>query len=333
MYLRCLKGEDYEKLLSCSNVERAARVLKDLGDYAGLSYLEEKEIHRGMLECALKERLFSNLSVLAKYDLTLNEKIFKYIIIRSEVFQLSRFLVFLAAKNTKNYTCFIPDFLGKKMKIDFKNINLVTNIEEFVKMLKNSDYSKILNLKLKEKSKLGLKYPEILSINEIETLLCTYLFEIIFKISASLPAKEHFQIFNFYRKYIDFTNISEIIRMRQFYGTDPQETSRFLFKGGNISIKKIVNLSKNPDFLNSYKNLRIFRKFDLKSIHDFDKVSKLFRYRWSLHKIKRSNSSAIMTLAYIFLKETEILNITNIIEGIRYSLPRCEIESMMIKAR
>jgi V/A-type H+-transporting ATPase subunit C len=78
------------------------------------------------------------------------------------------------------------------------------------------------------------------------------------------------------------------------------------------------------------KSTSMGKKWFSKGLDVVDKVPINMRFNWSRHHIRFSMSPPIVLMSYIFLKETEILNVTNIIEGIKYKLPPDEIKKMLI---
>ncbi|MDR1364276.1 MAG: V-type ATPase subunit [Oscillospiraceae bacterium] len=313
-----LRAKDYEKLLSCSSVVQIAQILKNLKSYSYIiGFLEEKEVHRAILESALREELFDEFDILAKYDLALGEKLFKYIMTKLEVAQLSRFLIFLFAKNTENYIFFNSKFLKKHTSIDFENLKKIKDPKDFLNII-----SKFI----------GAKKDDIieLDINIMETRLYIYLFKEIFNVASNLNKSAKREIEEFYKEYIDFLNFSRIFRLSKFYNIEPKEAKKFLFLMGNININKFVNMPQNLEFKEIFKRSRFLKYFKPQNMENFDTIPRLIKYKWARHKIKYSLSPSIVTISYIFLKEIEILNIVNIIEGVRYGLEHQKIQSLLI---
>jgi V/A-type H+-transporting ATPase subunit C len=320
LYSKGLNTKDYKKLISCENVSQLTQTLKQLKPRSCvIDYISEKEVHRAILESALREELFDEFDVLAKYDSTLGEKLFEYIVTKLEVAQLSRFLTFLFAGITKDYVFFPSEFLKRHTSINFENLKKIKSPIEFQKVLDKFIGAKKSKNYVQEKT---------LDINTIETMLYTHLFEKVFEIASHLDKKSRLEVEMFYKEYIDFSNFYRIFRLSKFYNVKPEQSKEFLFPFGNISTRKLVSLSWKTIFEKS----RILKRFDQKKISNFDLIPKLIKYRWAWakQKIRYSMSPSLATISYIFLKEIEILNIVNIIEGIRYDLGEKKICSMII---
>ena len=78
------------------------------------------------------------------------------------------------------------------------------------------------------------------------------------------------------------------------------------------------------------KNTKMGRKWFSRGLDVIDKVPINMRFNWCRHNIRFSVSPPVVLISYIFLKEVEILNLTNIIEGVKYNLPAEEIKKMLI---
>ena len=72
------------------------------------------------------------------------------------------------------------------------------------------------------------------------------------------------------------------------------------------------------------------KKWFSRNLDIVDKVPKNMRFNWCKHNIRFSISPQIVLMSYVFLEETEILNLITIIEGIKYRLSPDEIRKMLI---
>ncbi|MDO4504108.1 MAG: V-type ATPase subunit, partial [Clostridia bacterium] len=91
-----------------------------------------------------------------------------------------------------------------------------------------------------------------------------------------------------------------------------------------------INSPIEKQIMSDIKNTNRGRKWFSKGLDIIDKVPINMRYNWCKHNIRFSISPPIVLMSYIFLKEIEILNIINIIEGIKYRMPSEKIKQMLI---
>jgi V/A-type H+-transporting ATPase subunit C len=320
MYAKRLRSRDYEELFSCSDVNQISQILKSMKLYSSfIMNLNEGDVHRGVLESLLRGELFNEMAALAKYDLTLGEKLFEYVMVRMEVASLLKFLVFFMSGNAHKYVCCFPGFFEKRSKIDFKSFKNVSDYQSFLELIKSSAYYKMFSDGKGEN----------LDMNKIEISLYSYLINTALNLKIS--RKFSIEIKKFYNSYIDLVNLVRIIRLRKFHNVRPNCVRLYFFDFGNIKTKELIDIYEDLNLDRVCKKISSIFKFKFSEDCDFDKIPKLMRYKWAHRKIFYSSSSPMAMMAYMFLKETEVSNIVKIIEGIRYKLPRSEFESMIIK--
>jgi V/A-type H+-transporting ATPase subunit C len=316
-YAKRLTREDYSNLVSCNKVSDVASYLKNKPIYSeSLLRLNDKEIHRGPLESALIQCFFEDLSILAKYDLAFSKKIFKYILTKFEIQQIGKFLVFLKSGNLKKFECFYSDFLESGSKILFKEFNNARTYGDLLKSLAKSDYYSILKSNESDN--------EIFDINKIETGLYNYLFGIIFESVSKFNAKIREKTKKFLYDCADVANVIRAARSKKFYNSENEYISDIMFQFGDYKFTKFDLLSyskfSNFDFISS----------EIKSIQDLERFSKIMKFNWCKKNIRYSNVSEIVGFSYVSLKEIEISNVVNIIEGVRYNLSKEIIEQMLV---
>ena len=311
-YAKRLSLDDYKSLLSSDSVSAVASYLKNKDVYCDSLSKMNTEIHRGPLEKALMQSFFEDLSSLANYDLKFSKKIFKYILIRSEIKQINKFLTFLKSDNSSTFECFLPKFLKSKSKINFDNFNKIENYQDLVLFLKKTEYYRFLK---------PFEHDNPIDINIIESSLYSYQFQITLNSICKLK-KISKETKKFFYKCMDIMNIIRVIRAKKVCNPSDDYISKIIFKFGDYKFNNYNICEKD------LKN--IFGK-DILSIRDLEKKFKEIKFEWAKKNIRYSNISEIIGYSYISLKEFEIMNIVNIIEGVRYKLPSDRIEKMLIK--
>ncbi len=313
-YAKKLSDNDYKMLLSCKNVNDIALYLKNKQLYSNsVSKMVREEIHRGKLEEALMQSFFEDLSCLANYDLKFSKKIFRYILIRSEIKKIGKFLIFLKSGNSKNFESFLPRFLQSKSKINFSEFYTINTYNELLLKLAHSEYYKILS---------SCSDNGEFDINIVETSLYNYLFEMILSSIYKLNRDSINGIKKFLYDYVDIINTVRILRVRKIFNAPDDYISRIIFQFGDYKFNK-YNLEES-DLKGTFGS-------EISNISDLEKFSKIIRFNWAKHNIRYSNMTEVIGLSYILLREIEIMNVINIIEGVRYDLDREKIEEMLIK--
>ena len=328
MYGKRMRNKNYDELLACRNTIDIVSYLKRKTSYASiLSSVNENSAHRFDIEQKLKYKLFVDFESLGRYDISVGEHFFEYIITRAEIEQLMHSLMLLAAGKSGEYIHTIPEFFYSHTKVDLISLKNIKSYDEFLTTVKKSYYYKIL---LPFKTAKG----ERINLTGIETALYNYLYEIVFGIIKKyVKGSAKKELMEFFNDYIDLNNLIRIVRMRKFYDLSAEYISSGLTKYGSFSdyqLKAFINSPSDKQMMSDMKNTKLGRKWFSKGLDIIDKVPINMRYNWCKHNIRFSISPPIVLISYIFLKEIEILNIINVIEGIKYRMPSEKIKQMLI---
>lgn len=328
MYGKRMRDKNYDELLACRNTVDIVSYLKRKTSYASaLSSINENSAHRFDIEQKLKYKLFVDFESLGRYDISVGEHFFEYIITRAEIEQLMHSLMLLAAGKSGEYIHTIPEFFYSHTKVDLVSLKNIKSYDEFLTTVKKSYYYKIL---LPFKPAKG----ERINLTGIETALYNYLYEIVFGIIKKyVKGSAKKELMEFFNDYIDLNNLIRIVRMRKFYDLSAEYISSGLTKYGSFSdyqLKAFINSPSDKQMMSDMKNTKLGRKWFSKGLDIIDKVPINMRYNWCKHNIRFSISPPIVLMSYIFLKEIEILNIINVIEGIKYRMPSEKIKQMLI---
>lgn len=328
MYGKRMRNKNYDELLACRNTIDIVSYLKRKTSYASiLSSVNENSAHRFDIEQKLKYKLFVDFESLGRYDISVGEHFFEYIITRAEIEQLMHSLMLLAAGKSGEYIHTIPEFFYSHTKVDLVSLKNIKSYDEFLNTVKKSYYYKIL---------LPFKPDKDARINltGIETALYNYLYEIVFSIIKKyVKGSAQKELMEFFNDYIDLNNLIRIVRMRKFYDLSAEYISSGLTKYGSFSdyqLKAFINSPSDKQMMSDMKRTKLGRKWFSKGLDIIDKVPINMRYNWCKHNIRFSISPPIVLISYIFLKEIEILNIINVIEGIKYRMPSEKIKQMLI---
>jgi V/A-type H+-transporting ATPase subunit C len=330
MYGKRLKEKDYLNLMSCGSVPEIASYLKHKTLYSDiLSAINENDIHRGYLEDIIKRKLFYDFAVLGKYDLSSGEHFFSYIIVKTEIQEIIHIIMLMAAGKTSKYLYSMPVFLRHHTKVDIEAFSSIKNFDDLLEATKKSIYHEILS---------PFK-PRIfggpVDISQIEAALYTYLYDVVFHtINKYTKGKTKAELNDLFNIYIDLSNIVRIARVKKFYHADDEYIETIIFPFGTLGMKTLREYiySKDPkQMMVDMKNSKVGKKWLSKGVDTIDKIPKYMRFIRSLHNIRFSVSPQIVLMSYIFLKEIEILNIINIIEGVKYKLSQDGIKAMLIQ--
>lgn len=329
MYGKRIKDRNYNEIIMCKNVTEIALYLKNRTSYHDvLASMDDNDVHRGKLEEKLRKKLFYDFAKLGRYDLSVGEKFFKYIISRAEIEKIMHSLMFFKSNKSGSYNYPLPKIFENHTKINFHALSSIKDYDSFLDAIKNSPYYKIL-LPFRPKNFEGI------DLTAIETALYTYLYKIMFEIiKSNLRGKNQSELNDLFNSYIDLSNIIRIDRMRKNYNLSSSYMMSSLLPFGNFTkqqIKDFVNCKNEKQLELEFLNTKLGSKWINKDGEIKDTIPKIMRFSKCTHYIRFSISPPVVLMSYIFLKEIEILNLTNIIECVRYGIPAEEIKSMLIK--
>lgn len=314
-YAKRFKDADFNSLVNCSSVSEIASKLKNNQLFSKvISDIKDKEIRRENLESALNYAFLEDLSIIAKYDLSFEKKIFRYVISKFEVRQICKFLLFLKSNTVSNFKSFFPSFFKFRSKIKFDEFNSAENFNDLLSAVRQTDYYNILS-----------KYASDFDINKIEASLYNYIFDLLYSSISKFNFRVRSQSVKFLYNYMNVSNVIRSIRSKKFYNASDEYIENLLFK--------IDGYKFSMDDVLEFNNFSKFSFIDdgVKSIEDLEKFSKVMRFKWAQKNIRYSNIAEIVGFSYILLKEIEISNLINIIEGVRYNLSRNIIKTMIIR--
>ena len=91
-----LTEKDYNSLLNSNSVAEVMSYLKSYTHYAeALRDINERDVHRGRLEVLLRQHLFYEFDSLCRYDSQMSTGFSAYVISRTAIEQIMRFLTLL----------------------------------------------------------------------------------------------------------------------------------------------------------------------------------------------------------------------------------------------
>ncbi|MDQ5983308.1 MAG: V-type ATP synthase subunit C [Eubacteriales bacterium SKADARSKE-1] len=324
MYGKRIRACDYNNLLNCKTVGEIAAYLKNKTAYSKvLGKVNESNVHRGELEALLKNKMFNDFATLCRYELSTGESFSEYVIGRAEVEQIIRSLVYILSHNKSKGSDPIPSYFDKHTKINLKAMSRAENYEEFLKALGNSPYRKLLK-------NLSLKYNEQINLSQVESILYDYLYErVLERLRQNTNKKIRIELKSIFETYIDFGNFVRIIRTKQ--NNSSQDFA--ILKHGKLKSKYIEAMlmaSKEKELFDIMESTNQGKKLKNLKYSYIDQIPLKVVYDKCRRYVHSSINASLVMLSYIFLIHIELNNIINVIEGIRYQMPKEDIEELLI---
>ncbi len=327
-YGKRLKEKDYRNLLECKSVTEIAAYLKANTAYHDvLTGVNEYDIHRGQLEVLIKQKLFYNLSSFVRYELSVGEQLADYVIARTEIEEILDALMLMTAGRQEEYSQAAPLFLSKHTKIHMEQFASIKNYGEFLEALGNSVYRRLL-------APYEPKPGEPVDVFAVENELYSYLFSHVQDIiDHRVKGKTKKEVKELFQGYIDLENYARIIRMKRRFRAQPEFIEKNLLPFGSLKPKQLsalVHAETANQAAAVFRTTSRGKKVANVEYNFVDELAQRIKFISGKHYIHFSSHPPVVLLSYIFLADTEVHNITTIVEGIRYQVPVDDIKKLLI---
>ncbi len=328
-YGKFLTERDYSNILACQSVAEVMVYLKSHTHYASvLSEVNERDVHRGRLELLLRQYLFDEFDTLCRYDSSVSVGFSQYYVEKTEVEQIIRFLVLLNSNSTEKFIFQFPAFLSKHTELDVYKLANAGNYDEFLAALNNTSYYDIL--KVFKPDKKGF-----LPVSDIENKLYAYIFKNMLElIKKKTKGTERQELLTMFRTVNDYNIFSRILRLKKYYQLPPEVIkTNMLPEYSSLSPKLIDKMCEAESSAEVFQIMqstgcgRLIGKIGYKHASD---ISPRVQFKLAKKNIHFSNNPSVVMISFMFLSETELMNVISLIEGIRYQLEPKIIQSLII---
>ena len=324
-----LTEKDYNSLLACQSVAEVMSYLKSYTHYSeALRDINERDVHRGRLEALLRQNLFYEFTSMCRYDTGLGTGFSEFVIQSLEVEQIVRFLVLLNSNSTDKFIYQFPAYFMKHTSIDIDRLANAKNYSEFLNVVSSSQYFSILKeFSPDEKGRLP--------ISTIENRLFEYVYKNVLElIEKRTKGQEKQELISLFHSIIDYDIFSRILRLKKYYNLSPDVIKDNLFiKYCSISPKVIDMMCRAESsaevfsIMQSTHTGKLINKIGYVFASD---ITPRVKYRLARKNMHFSNNPSVVMISYVFVAETELMNVISLIEGIRYKLDSTTIQSMLI---
>lgn len=317
MYANNLSKQDYDELLSQTNLKDAIIFLKN--KFPILENLNEN-MHRKAIEQELDNLYIYVILKLFKYLNKSEVEIFMQILSKYEIGCVKNvFRNVTTNTDSKEYLKNIDNWTTSMFK-QIDGINDVTEETEFLELIKSQDYYKIFK-----------EYEDIIEnapLEEIEVKLDKFYFQKIYNLSKKINKN----MLNIVGTEIDLLNVIWIYRSKKYFNYSKDEIRKILipvnYKINKNKLEELLNCSDFND-IKSVLDKTIYKKvFTEENRMEYEKDRFLHDINIRIFRTKMFDISTVY--AILNLIEIEIENIINIIEGIRYKLDKLEIQKKII---
>lgn len=329
-YGRFLSDRDYASLLACQSVAEVMVYLKSHTHFASvLDEVNERDVHRGRLEQLLRQYLFNEFDSLCCYDSNVSEGFSRYVIERTEVDQIIRFLVLLNANATERFIFQFPNFLAKHSELDVYRLANAHDYNDFLEALRPTPYYDLLN-PYKPDAK------GILPVSDMENKLYQYILRDMMElINKKTRGSERRELKSMFMTMNDFSIFSRILRLKKYYHLPPDVIrANMLPEFSTLSPKLIDRMCEaetSAEVFQIMQSTRCGRMITKIGYNYASDITPRVQYKLAKKNIHFSNNPSVVMISFMFLSEIELMNVISLIEGIRYQLDQNTIQSLLIR--
>ncbi|MBR1731552.1 MAG: V-type ATPase subunit [Ruminococcus sp.] len=329
-YGRFLTERDYSNILACQSVAEVMVYLKSHTHFASvLSEVNERDVHRGRLEQMLRQYLFNQFDSLCRYDSNVSAGFSRYVIEKTEVEQIIRLLILLNSNSTEKFIFQFPEFLSKHTEVDINKLANARDDNEFLSALKHSPYFEILKVYKPDPN-------GRLPVSDIENKLYDHILKNMLElIRKKTKGSEHKELENLFRTLNDYSIFSRILRLKKYYNLPPEVIRANMQPEYSNLSKKIIDrmceAETTDEVYRIMQNSGRGRTMSKIGYNNVDDINPRIQYRLAKRYIHFSNNPSVVMVAFMFLSETELMNVISLIEGIRYQLDPKHIQSLIIR--
>lgn len=329
-YGKFLSDRDYANILACQSVPEVMVYLKSHTHFAdALSDVNERDVHRGWLEIRLRQYQFSEIDSLCRYDSGISAGVSSYVVEKAEAEQIIRYLILLNSGATEKFIFQYPAFLSKHAELDFNRIANARDYDEFLSAVEHTSYHEILKeYRPDEKGRLPVSEIE----NRLYDRIFDHLIQLTRKIAKGDERRELTEIFD---KLYDFSTISRIIRMKEYYQLSPAVIKRNVqHEYGALSPRQIDMMCEAETVEDVHQVIRSTRYGKMIDRQDYtgeDNFGEAVQFRTAKRYLHFSDNPSVVMIAFIILSNIELENVISLIEGVRYRVDPKVIESLLIR--
>lgn len=320
---RLLTDDDYEELASSKNVPAALAFLKKHPGYSDLfEKMEDGTLHRGNIERILTNAIYIDFQKIYRFAPVEQRRFLDLYFHRYEIAILKSCLrmVFDHRDVTLDLRIF-EDFFQKHSDIPLRDLSTSQTVDEFVANLKGSAYHPILE---------KLTFLNNPTLWDYEMAIDLYYFKWFWKEGNKIFNKK--QLHHFKEAYgtkIDLLNVRWIYRSKQYFKMPDAHIYAHLipvqYHLKTNDINALVEASGKEEFNLVLKKTYYGRRYSEYSADTLDTSYSAIRHDIQRKAAKQDPYSAATVISYLFEKDREIDNVTTVLEGVRYGLPKNEV--------
>ncbi len=322
-----LDQADFNKMMTMQTVPEIAAFLSTTKAWGPcLRGTDLEEVRRAELEKRLRLGLESEYARLAVFASKGMRELLRALAGKAEAGELLRFLRFLSAGHPADFAVSLPGDLLGRSRIRFDLLGQTPDYQGLLQAVAGTIYEKPLQ-KAAPADGAAFDYPAA------ETAVQSAYFRAILDgVARGFSGKDRRDLEDYFLEQCDFDNIVRIIRLKKHFSVEHEEVVRYLLpysgklKGGFLKdLTNAASLEDAMQLLRAGPYGKIFQQADHQDIEEYAFAF----FRSSRLLIRQGRPSAFTAVVYLDVKETELKNIVNVIECVRYQVPASRIPTYL----
>ncbi|MBQ8014708.1 MAG: V-type ATPase subunit [Clostridia bacterium] len=325
-----LKNEDYVSLAGLSSLREIVGFMRSNAIFA--PYFEklasDSSLSRAKLENAVKSAFLAEASRLCGFEKSVGEPMMKYIMLDRETELILDYIINLSLGTPEKMLLESIPVFNSGTKIDFNKLFQINDAVSLSKYLLKTHYFKLASVLPKNDD-------GVFDISLIEAILSRIKYKMVFnEINNDFPSETAKILTRSILMRIELTDLSMIYRAKKYYNL-----SENYIRTNMVGYRCMLTAKNSEQILaaeNAEEVLRIFSKTSYASkikkygIDDLSLFTKKAVIETEIKQLHFSAEPAVVLSAYLRFFENECENITRIIEGISYQVPKEEILANLI---
>lgn len=330
MFGKRLDASAYEILLQKKSVSEVASYLKNETYFnTTLAGINEKAIHREQLEALLRMDIFHRLEKLERYGGEEDRNFIYTFVMRSEIQLLLACVRYIATNDPEirsELIASLPMFAEKYFTFDLKGLPEVATFDDLLVLLKDTPYEKII---YKHRTDAMEEIDYVSLEHDMEVELYANVVKLLDRFKSS-DAKELKQIL---MAKAELINLSAIYRLKKYFKTPSDKIYDFM-----LPYYCFFNQRELDDMIMNCDDEEVLERL-AKKYHRYtrdlrftniEQYVQMIQFNMNYHFLEYYQDPPLDLLSYLLLSETEIRNLINIIEGIRYSIAPDKIRALLV---
>lgn len=322
---RILNSRDWEKFIECNSIEQLEDMLKnnvEIGKtFEGVTVSSSLRIN---LETVIGKLRKLEIETMLHYFSGNYKNFLKTFLLEEEIHDLS--LIIRMLSRGESLEGIDERFIHSEYtSLNFDELLTVKTVEQLINKLRGSIYYESLKNFTKDDA-LNREF-------HVEMKLYAVLYKTIYENAKKLDKEDKRAVRELIGFRIDLLNVQWIYRALKYYRISPEEMFIYSLEGGkNIGYKRLKNLcySKSMDefikLVGSYLKYNLFTDLTGTEI-DINGVIDTYMYNYLKQKHYHNIGTAI---SFIYLLNIAINDLTSIIEGIQYNVPKEELKGYLV---